>query len=284
MRAIARLGVLLGMGTLTATSPARAQVDAERIRATARQPGTHLGIDTSVTWTRGNVNYLAANMGLNLGYNGGGDDGLAHQALLFGTASYAEISDDAYLSRALGHARWTARLGATEVARRFASELFAQVQYDAFLKLRFRAVGGGGVRTTFVDTEAVHMYAGTGYMFEREEFQDELLPEDPHPRTTTNHRWTSYLTLSVALDESFTLTNTVYVQPRFDDFPDFRVLETFSLTLKSSTVFAITAGLSMRYDSDPPSVVAGLDTEIFTKLQVLLHRPPPSTTETDEEH
>ncbi|MEM9067291.1 MAG: DUF481 domain-containing protein [Myxococcota bacterium] len=257
MRAAVLLGVLLSASSVSA------QVNAERLRSTFTDPGVYLQLDGAVTWLRGNVDFLEASSSLSLGYNH-----KIHTPLITFSASYAELSEDPYLSMAFAHARWTANWHP-----RVASEVFAQAQYNAFLFLRLRALGGAGVRFNLIDTEAFELHVATGYMLEREIFQESQIPNDePHPVFNTNHRWTNYLTFAIRIDETLSLNNTIYVQPRFDEFSDYRVLEEAALTLKHASGLTLSLGISLRYDSDPPTVLESLDVTLFTKLGIHLSR------------
>lgn len=242
-----------------------AQVNAERLRQSVSGEGPFLRIDGSVGWMRGNVDFLEVTTNIFTGVNHGKHHLLAHMA-----AAYAEFGGASYLGRAFAHLRWTA-----EWHERVASELFAQNQYDQILFLRARALGGAGVRVTLLDGDALSAFAGTGYMLEREVFQRSVIPEgEPHPRRTTNHRWANYLTFTVAVDEMLSLTNTVYVQPRFDDFSDYRVAEEAALTVTHGSGLSISLGLRVRFDSRPPTALERLDVSLFTTLAFHLHRTP----------
>ena len=248
---------------LAVASGTSAQVNAERLRSTFTDEGVYLNLDGSVDWMRGNVDYLNLSSSINLGYNYG-----IHTPLISFTASYADWNDDPYLSLAFAHARWTA-----EWHERVASELFTQAQYNAFLFLRVRALGGAGARFTLADGEHFQMYAATGYMIEREIFQRSQIPDgEPHPIATTNHRWTNYVAITIRADELLSFTNVIYVQPRFDDFSDYRVLEEAALTLSHSSGLNLSFGIAMRFDSDPPTVLQRLDVNVVAKLGIHLAR------------
>lgn len=225
--------------------------------------GPFLRIDGSVGWMRGNVDFLEVSTNIFTGVNHGKHHFMAHMA-----ASYAEFGGASYLGRAFAHVRWTAQWH-----ERVASEIFAQNQYDRILFLRARALGGAGPRLTLFDGEALTAYAATGYMLEREVFQRSVIPEDePHPRKTTNHRWTNYLTFTVKADEVLSFTNTIYVQPRFDDFTDYRVAEEAALTLTHGSGLSISLALRVRFDSRPPQALSRSDVSLFTTLGFHLQR------------
>lgn len=250
---------------LASASVGSAQVNAERLRASVSAEGPFLRLDGSVGWMRGNVDFLEVSTNVFTGLNQGKHHFLAHMA-----ASYAEFGGESYLGRAFAHLRWTA-----DWHERVASEIFVQNQYDRILFLRARAVAGAGPRVTLFTHEAFTAHAATGYMFEREVFQRSVIPEDePHPRRTTNHRWTNYLTFTVKADDMLSFTNTIYVQPRFDDFSDYRVAEEAAFTLTHESSLSITLGLRVRFDSRPPQALSRTDVSLFTTLGFYLQREP----------
>ncbi|HJK92411.1 MAG TPA: DUF481 domain-containing protein [Polyangiaceae bacterium LLY-WYZ-15_(1-7)] len=271
---MARLVLAALVLALLAPASGRAQVNAERLRASATDEGPYLRLDGALTWMRGNIDFLSASANIFTGVNRG-----KHHFLTNYSASYAEASKSPYLSRAFAHMRWTAAWH-----ERVASEVFAQAQYDSFLFLRVRALGGAGARLTLHDDPDVFSaHAATGYMLEREVFQDSAIPEgEPHPQASTNHRWTSYFTFTVRADEMLSFTNTVYVQPRFDEFSDYRVAEEAALTLSHESGLALSFGLRMRFDSDPPQALARLDVNLFTTLGIQLQRADSDDDEDEE--
>lgn len=271
---MARSALLVALSLALLPALAEGQVNTERLRRSVDAEGPFLRIDGSVGWMRGNVDYLELSTNVLTGVNHGRHHLIAHMA-----ASYAEFGGSSYLGRAFAHLRWTAQWH-----RRVASEVFLQDQYDRILFLKARAVGGLGARLTMLETELFTAYAATGYMLEREVFQRSVIPEgEPHPRLTTNHRWTNYLTFVLTLDERLSLSNTVYVQPRFDDFSDYRVAEEAALTISHGSGLSISLGLRMRFDSRPPTALSRLDVSLFSTLGFHLQRAPKPAEDKAEE-
>lgn len=87
------------------------------------------------------------------------------------------------------------------------------------------------------------------------------MPEDPHPAMVLNHRWTNYAVLQLRLFPEGQLVgrSSTYVQPRFDDPRDVRVLEQVQLEARVGSIFALGADLLVQFDSRPPRQVESLD-------------------------
>jgi len=241
---------------LGGSSPARAQVNTERLRVGDPNPGFSGSLGAAATLKRGNVELLQL-------------DGKAFalyyaepHSLLFSTSgTFGEQGDERFAAAAFAHLRWTAMWWP-----RAGSEVFTQIQYDEFLRLQLRRLVGAGPRFVLVDGEQVQLAFGTGYMLEHERLD---IPEsDPHPRTTLAHRSTNYLSLTIELPERLRLGNTVYAQPRFDKPSDIRVLDELELRFDLDELLAFTTSLSLRFDSDPPSEVDKLDLALKNGIEL----------------
>jgi hypothetical protein len=84
-----------------------------------------------------------------------------------------------------------------------------------------------------------------------------------------NHRWTSYVVARLTFaDGAVIVQNTTYVQPRFDDFTDIRVLQNFQLEGRVTDVFSMGIDFDINYDSRAPATVKSADYLLGTFLKV----------------
>ena len=112
-------------------------------------------------------------------------------------------------------------------------EAFVQSQYNQLLTIEQRNLAGAGVRFKLFDNDQFSGYLGNSYMYEIEYSKD---PDE----TFHNHRNSSYLTLGYTpKSERFSLANTVYYQPLYKNFKDYRLLEQFRLDVPFSKVFRV---------------------------------------------
>ncbi len=188
---------------------------------------------------------------------------IAHRVFVNGAGSFAADEEDAIVKRSSAHARWTAMWW-----KRLGSEVFAQYQYDEFRRLQARVLAGVGARAVLVHTAEFQAALGSGYMAEYENLTPEAAGDDP-PETIA-HRWTNFLSARLALfeDDRLVLQNTVYVQPRFDDFSDFRVLEEFELDVAVTKVLSFGTALTVAHDSRPPTDVEPTDLRLEQRIKV----------------
>jgi putative salt-induced outer membrane protein YdiY len=101
------------------------------------------------------------------------------------------------------------------------------------------------------------------------EYESLNLPEDAqHPPILFNHRWTNTLVLGFQLAPHVTLANTIYVQPRFDDFTDLRILDEADLAVGIGDHLAVVTAFSFRYDSRPPDGLKNTDISVSQSLRM----------------
>jgi hypothetical protein len=157
--------------------------------------------------------------------------------------------DARYLQRYIGHLRHTIRL-----SQSWAVEAFVQAESDEFALLRLRTLLGGGPRWTLIDSPRMFATLGTSYMLEREALDSSYFVDQPSGdrATTIWHRSSSYLNLTYKVDERLEVRATTYVQLRFDDPSDWRLLQDFSLSLPIRAWLALKIALGVRFDSAPP--------------------------------
>lgn len=246
------LPILLGVGT------ASAQVNTEKLRTGAPTPGFHGSVDGSVLLKRGNVRLLSVSTAARIEYNVG-----IHTPYLIGSFSFGQKGDDddVYINNGFGHLRWTAMWHPY-----VGTELFSQVQFNEFLRLKLRVLGGAGVRVAAVTLDTFELSVGTGYMVEFEDLSIDA--SNAHPQESLNHRWTSYVTFKVHIQDYMRLVSITYVQPRFDELSDMRVLQDADLEVDVFKYLSLILGVSVAYDSDPPDGVETTDITFAPKLRV----------------
>lgn len=250
---------------------AAAQVNVESISSKAHEPGWGFAARADFGYSTGNVNYLSTKTSVSVQHlevfaelpvEEGAAPWLRERWLLFGNYSLKSFSDERVDNGGFGHLRWT-RMWTPRVG----TEVFSQLAYDEFRLLTWRLLGGGGVRIDIIHEASVGLWMGSGYMVE---WERRNVPVDgPDPVEMVNHRWTNYITLRWRLiKDVLTLANTVYIQPRWDDFSDIQVLDEASLETIITEHLSIAIGVYLRHDSDPPEGVESTDLNTQSSLIV----------------
>ena len=257
---IARGGLVMGvvLGSLAGGGVAKAQINTEAMRPAVPKDGVHGWLKGGVTWKTGNSNSLATALAAKLAYHKG-----VHSPFLQLSFNYAVAVSTRYVSKGFAHLRWPAMWH-----RRVGSELFSQVEFNEFTSQIIRTLVGAGVRVAPILHKKFELYVGTGYMFEYEELSDVDTTVDDHPEITKYHRWTSYVSCRLMITKWLVAANTIYIQPRFRDFGDYRLLESFMLVFKVYKSLRLLQVLTVAYDSRPPAHIYDWDTAIVTKLAV----------------
>ncbi len=268
----------LALALLAIAAPrARATVNIEKYRLALADDGAAGSVSLGVAWKAGNVDYFETSLGGTAGYRQG-------RHLLLGVVSgkYASKrtgddrqedpggtlfqTDARYSNKLLGALRYN-----YELNERLAGELFTQLQYDEFLRMDLRSLGGIGGRLTALEGELGSVHLGTGYMLEYESQDPDLVAEDP---TTLAHRWTSYLSFAIEPADGLTISSTGYAQPRITDFADYRLLNESALSVAITDHFSWSVAFTLRHDSDPVLLVDGepplvpTDTSLTNKISV----------------
>jgi hypothetical protein len=246
----------LAIGCHALPRAAAAQVNVERLRALDAEPGFSGGVAAGLSLKRGNVDFLEVTGTLWSRYHWD-----LHTLLGHSRAGFGEQGDERFASNAFVHARWTAMW-----LERIGSELFAQAEYDQFVRLQRRLLWGLGPRFVVHDGEHVDVALGTAYMLEYERL--DIPAGDPHPQRTLYQRSSTYGSVRVAINDVLMVVNTLYVQPRIVRVADTRVLEELELSFAIAERIKWTTSARLRFDSDPPSQVENTDLDIKNGLEV----------------
>ena len=175
-----------------------------------------------------------------------------HLFLLLLEGAYAEALSEAYMRKTFEHLRYRYKLSDL-----VGLELFSQHEYDEFRRIDLRALGGAGPRFTFLSSKIFEMAFGTAYMLEFN--RNSVGAFSDSGEESTVHRWSSYLHFDLDITKKISFFSTTYIQPRFDQFSDFRFLNDNSLNFKIAKHFTFFIKGFFSYDSRPPQSVESLD-------------------------
>lgn len=248
----------LGLATALPFRPgeARAQVNVETLRGDLRTVPAVAQIEGSFTGRTGNVESVIAG-------------GAANGAARFGRsrfytsamADYTRFSGETRVSRSFIHLRYNYALIDWLVA-----EAFAQQQHDKFQRLLVRELAGIGPRFVLADDEDLRVACGTSWMLEYERIA--VAPGANDAPEIVAHRWNNYFSATVRPDDRVRALATVYVQPRFDDFGDTRVLFETSVATDVTKRLGLRVLATVRHDTQPPTGVKRTDIEVKNAIVV----------------
>jgi len=230
-----------------------AQVDIESRRRDG-EVGLAGSVEIDLTVRTGNVDLVEFGPTLSVSY-GRKEDTI----LLIASGDFGWEGDERFSNEVLGHLRYV-----RGISGRAHLEGFVQSNYDKSRNLDFRAVAGGGLRWKVAGSDDSGLWVGSSYMFEHE--QNDVAPADPHPEETSVHRWSNYGSAHVRISDTATVSGTVYWQPDFTRFDDFRVLAEAGLDVSITAALSLKTSVSVRHDSDPVASVAETDFQLTTGI------------------
>ena len=265
-----------GLLPLCAAGAARAQVNAEMLRQNLLKPGFSINVDGAFSAARGNVELIDVGASGKIQYQTlypvspvkpGEEPPLPfvrQRVFITGSGRFAESAAGPFVSQTYLHMRWTAMWHP-----RAGSDLFVQHQYNRFFRLQRRSLAGAGARFEIVHDPVFLWWGGTAYMLEYELIN--VQPGAPDDPETLRHRWTNYLTERLTFAGGrLMVQSTTYIQPRFDDFSDFRILEELEGLGKVTDMISFGLNLSILHDSAPPTGVKTTDLRLSSNIHLAL--------------
>ena len=271
VRALAALALAAALA-----APAASQVNTERIRVGANEPGWGGTFDVNASLQQGNTEREILGGGVRLQYawprleadaageTESGDEeatGPANVVFLVSNYSFSRANDNRYVNNAQGHLRFI-----RQHSSRISFEVFGQYQFNEFIRLEDRFLAGGGGRFALVQAERTEVFAGIGYMLEQETL--DLPAPQPDGTSSEHHRSTNYLTVRYnSKDERLRLVQTLYAQPRFDRLQDLRLLSETSFEIQLFRQLALAINLNVAHDSEPPAGIKETDVVLSNSLR-----------------
>ncbi len=257
-------------------APAAPQVNTEKMRVGANEPGWGGTFDVNASLQQGNTEREILGGGVRLQYawprleadtageaepDGDETQGPANVIFLVSNYSFSRANDNRYVNNAQGHLRFI-----RQHSPRISFEVFGQYQFNEFIRLEDRFLAGGGGRFALVQAERTEVFAGIGYMLEQETL--DLPAALPAGTSSEHHRSTNYLTVRFnSEDERLRLVQTLYAQPRFDRLQDFRLLSETSFEIQLFRQLALAINLNVAHDSEPPAGIKETDVVLSNSLR-----------------
>lgn len=224
------------------------------LRSKAKE-GFSTTVNGSLNWKTGNTETLEVEGGLALRYR-------LKKNLFLGISeiAYADKKGTQYVNKTFNHLRYR-----RQFTQFWSAEVFAQYEFDEFRRIDTRALIGLGPRITPLRLKSFELSLGTAYMFEYNKNREGNYGDSGD--INKYHRWSNYINLDFKIDKTFDLFITVYYQPRFDDFNDYRILNDNSLSIKIKPWLKLVNSFVLAYNSRPLISVTNMDTRLKTALQ-----------------
>jgi hypothetical protein len=247
---------LLALATLVSATPVQAQIsNVQPLLAKEAEPGLSTAIEGSADWRTGNVSLWAFSGSLITRYRRG-----RHLLFFLGRGEETLSGGDRILFKHLEHLRYR-----VDLVGPMQMEAFGQIEQDQGRRMWPRALIGGGPRLAILGSNAIDLAVAAAYMLEYQHLRPVGELDDGNNEIA--HRLSTYIVLTVRASNILKLGETFYVQPRFDDVGDLRLLSESELLVTITDHVALKSTLYMAYDSSPPLGIQRLDTGLKTTLQ-----------------
>ncbi|MFC1554241.1 DUF481 domain-containing protein [candidate division KSB1 bacterium] len=234
-----------------------AQVNTERMRLESEKEGLYFTLDFNLRLKTGNVDIFDSGTGIRI-------DKLSEDHVTFFVTNiqYASKKSKPYINKGFSHLRYNYRLNDF-----IKWELFAQHEFNEFTRLFSRTLTGTGFRFSLLNHTKLNINYGSTFMLEHEHL--DITGGSDEPNRVRAYRWSNYLVTGINLSDNSNIMNSVYFQPRLDNFSDLRVLNEFVLLSGITDKVQLTVRLNIRYDSKPVIGIKKLDTELLNGVRLL---------------
>ena len=162
-----------------------------------------------------------------------------HFFLMLGGYNFAKAEGQSFLNDGFLHLRYNYDWG-----KNLVFESFTQVQYNERTSIFLRGLLGAGVRLKLKWAERNRFYCGLAYMFEQNQYNQNLTPRQ------NNHRLSCYFSYNMDLGSNSRLVHTTYFQPIFTDFSNNRLSSDASLLFNFTKRLVFRASFNTSYDND----------------------------------
>jgi hypothetical protein len=135
-------------------------------------------------------------------------------------------------------------------------EVFTQLQQNSVTGIKLRYLAGTGPRFKISGTKQFALYAATAAMYEYEEEQTQPVIYHRDVRSS------SYVSLTYKPGANAEIIGTVFYQPLYRNFSDFRILNEINVQFKLGKRFNFVTGWYYLYDSSPAASTPKLNVSV----------------------
>lgn len=140
-------------------------------------------------------------------------------------------------------------------------EVFTQLQQNNVTGINLRVLAGTGPRFKLSKSKEVALYAGASTMFEYE--KETTVPPIYH----RDIRSSNYITTTINPNPNLELVATVFYQPLYKDFGNYRILNEISARFKIIKHLSFTFGWNYLYDTHPAASTPKLNYSISNGIE-----------------
>lgn len=236
------------------------QVNTEKMRQEHRPKGFYHNINVIFGLNKGNEEFSKIEGGFRTDYISN-----SFNSMFIGNIEYVEGNNSVITNKGFLHLRTIFALN-----NYFDLELFTQSEYNRFISMRERYLGGTGIRLEPIDkyykpdsSALISFHIGFGIMYEYEN-QGVASVGKIHRLI----RGTNNINFLWQINKVFSISEIIYFQPDYGNLQDYRILNDFSLMFKIAKHFGFFTRLNYRYDSEPTEGVKEYDIQIENGITI----------------
>lgn len=237
------------------------QVNTEKFRKFSAREGFLFNVGFRFGYSSGNSDYVSTDGTFRLDYNA-----KRNNAFLVGSYDYKESEAAKITNKGFVHLR-----GIHSINKTLATEIFLQQEFNEFLHLEDRKLGGASFRTKIMDFASKDSlsgfisHLGLGLFYEHEVY--DVVTEETVKTEKNTFRVSSYLTFDWNISSRINCWAVVYYQPNIKKISDFRGIMETGMEIWIIGKLHFTIDLSYRYNNQPIGDVKRYDTVIKNGLR-----------------
>jgi hypothetical protein len=173
-----------------------------------------------------------------------------HLFMSFTNWDYFRSGNDQLQDYGYEHLRYNWLLDST-----FTIEVFGQYQFNDFRNVKYRALGGAGVRLNIFSGDSLRWFSGLSGMYEDRFFTYQ---------GTGQHHWriNLYTNLDWDMSANTNLSGIIYAQPAIDDFNDINISGEARLKINLIQKLKFYVSSTLTYETNPPEGASNLYTVV----------------------
>ena len=230
-----------------------AQVNTEAMRKSELKQGFTSTNSFNIQMTKGNSDYVIYKGQIRFDYIKG-----KYHSFTISNIKQGEKENKKFINKGFIHLRCVRSFNKT-----ISAEIFGQIEYDDFIKLKGRKLGGAGLRLLGMQKPGIiTIHVGVGAMKEIEKYTVTSEGEKDLVRST------NYLTANLSLNKIVDLFATGYYQVDVQSFSDYRILFDGGFSIKAFKNLIFTTNIAYRFDNEPLPGIKTYDINLLNGISL----------------
>jgi hypothetical protein len=230
-----------------------AQVNTEALRKSELKAGFTSTNSFNIQLTKGNSDYVIYKGQIRFDYIKG-----KYHSFIISNIKHGEKENKKFINKGFIHLRCVRSFNKT-----VAAEIFGQIEYDDFIKLKSRKLGGTGLRILGLQKPGlITVHFGVGAMKEVETYTLSTEGEKDLLRST------NYLSANISINKIVDFYANGYYQFDVQSTSDYRILFDGGLSIKLFKNLIFTTNVAYRFDNEPLPGIKTYDVNLLNGISL----------------